>query len=231
MLPFLILLFTYFSGRLFFFDINCLLFGSKLQPVTLLKRILWGLVIFVLLPFPFPAVWFFVGYLFLCVWDSIFIPQNEKMRLIFYILQLLAPLIFLLFPVTVAGKMVRFPILANIRFWLILNGFLFTIKEGTIIIRWALNSLRAVPLAKKGASITDTEEYERGKWIGILERSFIYFLVLFDQVGAIGLIIALKSLARFNELNQKSFAEYFLIGSLLSLLVATVPAVIVRLLW
>ncbi|WP_150109312.1 hypothetical protein [Caldithrix abyssi] len=116
------------------------------------------------------------------------------------------------------------------RFWLVLLGFILTIKEGTIIIRMALNNLRTVPFSEENKE-TDKEEYERGKWIGILERTFIYFLIIFDQIGAIALIVALKSLARFNELNKRTFAEYFLIGSFLSLLVAAVPAVLVRLLW
>ena len=59
--------------------------------------------------------------------------------------------------------------------------------------------------------------------------TFLYFLIIFNQIGAIAIIIALKSLARFKELDDKNFAEYFLIGSLLSVLVAVIPAVIVLL--
>jgi hypothetical protein len=47
-------------------------------------------------------------------------------------------------------------------------------------------------------------------------------LGLSGQVGAIGFVIAAKSLARFKQLEDKDFAERYLLGTLLSVLIALV---------
>ena len=42
------------------------------------------------------------------------------------------------------------------------------------------------------------------------------------QYGAIGFVLTAKSLARFNQLNDQSFAEKYLVGTLLSSFLAIV---------
>jgi len=56
--------------------------------------------------------------------------------------------------------------------------------------------------------------------IGILERILVYYLVLNLQFTAIGFIIAAKSFARFKELEKREYAEYVLIGTLASTIIA-----------
>lgn len=59
-----------------------------------------------------------------------------------------------------------------------------------------------------------------GYLIGMLERVIILTLGLNGQLGAIGFVLAAKSLARFSQLNDKNFAEKYLVGTLLSVLIA-----------
>jgi hypothetical protein len=62
-----------------------------------------------------------------------------------------------------------------------------------------------------------------GFYIGILERLLVTSLIIFWpklDAAAIGLIFSAKSIARFPEFQKTRFAEYFLIGSLTSFLVA-----------
>jgi Protein of unknown function (DUF3307). len=59
-----------------------------------------------------------------------------------------------------------------------------------------------------------------GSWIGILEREIILLLGLLGQFGAIGFVLTAKSLARYKQLENKAFAEKYLIGTLLSALIA-----------
>ncbi len=60
-----------------------------------------------------------------------------------------------------------------------------------------------------------------GKWIGIMERMIILTLVIQNQYEAIGLLIAAKSLLRFNEANRPEIkTEYLLIGTLISISLA-----------
>ncbi|OLB09222.1 MAG: hypothetical protein AUH06_00200 [Gemmatimonadetes bacterium 13_2_20CM_69_27] len=63
-------------------------------------------------------------------------------------------------------------------------------------------------------------EISRGRAIGALERALALTLVLLGQYAAVGWIIAAKSLARFKALEDREFAEYFLIGTLASFLLA-----------
>jgi len=65
-----------------------------------------------------------------------------------------------------------------------------------------------------------------GAMIGILERVFTLTLVLVGQYMALGLILTAKSIARFEELKDRKFAEYYLIGTLSSMLFATLIGIL-----
>ena len=59
-----------------------------------------------------------------------------------------------------------------------------------------------------------------GATIGVLERLLIVTLILTGAEAAIGLVIAAKTLARFRQLDDRPFAEYYLLGTLASVSVA-----------
>lgn len=65
-----------------------------------------------------------------------------------------------------------------------------------------------------------------GMLIGWLERAIVFSLVMAGQSTAAVLTLTAKSVARFPALrrNEEGFAEYFLIGSLTSLVMALGPA-------
>jgi hypothetical protein len=54
--------------------------------------------------------------------------------------------------------------------------------------------------------------------------------VLLGEYSAVGWIIAAKSLARFKALEDREFAEYFLVGTLASFLLAVLAGVGLRIL-
>lgn len=66
------------------------------------------------------------------------------------------------------------------------------------------------------------DELRVGRFIGILERLLIAGLAVGGQFGAIGFVLAAKSIARFKEMDKRAFAEYYLIGTLLSVLIALI---------
>ena len=68
-----------------------------------------------------------------------------------------------------------------------------------------------------------------GVVIGVIERIIVLTLVLVDQYTAITVIFAAKSIARFNELKDRKMAEYYLIGTLLSIAFAMIVGIITRL--
>ncbi len=67
----------------------------------------------------------------------------------------------------------------------------------------------------------------RGQAIGILERWIVLTLVMAGQWGALGLLLAAKSVARFRDLEDRDLSEYYLIGTLTSVLLATATALLV----
>ena len=76
-----------------------------------------------------------------------------------------------------------------------------------------------------------TEEVENaGMYIGWLERFLVVTAILVQSPSLVGLILTGKSIARFPELKAK-FAEYFLIGTLLSVALAVVGGLVLAKLW
>lgn len=71
----------------------------------------------------------------------------------------------------------------------------------------------------------DDAEVRRGRVIGMLERSILLTLALLGQWQTIGFVVAAKSLARYRQLDEQHFAEYYLIGTLASLLIAVIIGV------
>lgn len=70
-----------------------------------------------------------------------------------------------------------------------------------------------------------------GRWIGILERLIILLLVVGDDAGAAALVVAAKAILRFPEITGEEphlSAEYVLVGSLASWLLAIVAGLAVK---
>lgn len=98
-----------------------------------------------------------------------------------------------------------------------LAALVFVHKGGTALVRGLLARYPAALAEGDGA-----EALRMGRAIGTLERWLAVPLVALGQWGALGLVLAAKSIARFPELSKRPFAEYYLIGTLASLLVAVV---------
>lgn len=90
---------------------------------------------------------------------------------------------------------------------------LFACKPSGILIQSLINNF------KPEIATTHEEIKNAGRTIGYLERLIIIILMAMNQYAAIGLVITAKSIARYEQLStEKAFAEYYLLGTLLSLL-------------
>lgn len=111
-------------------------------------------------------------------------------------------------------------------------GLLLCLHEANLAIRLALDRLGLRPAppdaAERTAPVISQQELRRGRIIGVLERIILFTLVLGGQYAALGFVVTAKAMARFKTLEDRDFAEYFLIGTLLSVLLAGGLALVVR---
>lgn len=131
----------------------------------------------------------------------------------------------------------NYPALEEI-IWLTV-GFLLVANEANLIIRHVFQTFNLAPLLPQASPETaaadkpapiDEREYNAGRIIGILERWLIYLLVATGGgYTVIAIIIAAKGFARFQQMDQREFAEYVLIGTLGSTLLAVLVAKLIGL--
>jgi hypothetical protein len=80
--------------------------------------------------------------------------------------------------------------------------------------------------ANSGGRFSDTQQ--AGRTIGFLERAIILTLTLSGAYTSIAFVLTAKSIARYKELENKDFAEYYLVGTLLSTLIAILGGLFLR---
>ncbi|HYK82081.1 MAG TPA: hypothetical protein VEU55_02970 [Gemmatimonadales bacterium] len=115
------------------------------------------------------------------------------------------------------------------RVLLLATAYLYVSGRGMVLIRSVLE-LPTLQMRRDEDRTAGAIDIARGRTIGALERALTLTLVLLGAYGAVGWIIAAKSLARFRALEDREFAEYFLIGTLASFLLALLVGVGIRVL-
>lgn len=76
--------------------------------------------------------------------------------------------------------------------------------------------------------LVQKEKVKIGALIGKLEREIILLLGIVSQFGAVGLVLTAKSLARYKQLEEQSFAEKYLVGTLVSTLIAVLCVIAIN---
>lgn len=108
-----------------------------------------------------------------------------------------------------------------------LNGIALTVLTHVlaVVLLWTWGTFFTVSIIglvrPSGLPEDPQEGLGAGEVIGILERLLVYTLVLAGSLVSVGFIVAFKSAARFPQFKQQAFAEYFLIGTLSSIGLAT----------
>lgn len=144
----------------------------------------------------------------------------------FFIDQLLHLLSLLFIWLWYADAEPDFSILNSTALWLTITiGFALTLPASflikNIIERWA-------PVANE---VSDDSLQNAGRYIGITERILVYTLILSGHIGAVGFLLAAKSVFRFGDLRQaqdRRLTEYILIGTLLSIGLALFSGLLVN---
>ncbi len=125
--------------------------------------------------------------------------------------------------------------------YLIAAIVIFNIRGGTYIVRGILNKCGALPEldVPKSTTVTtrpprvvtekivDVVEINRGRWIGNLERILTLAMVAEHSFSAIAFLMAAKGFIRSKDLENREWAEYFLLGTLASIAISLVGGMLI----
>ena len=109
---------------------------------------------------------------------------------------------------------------------LILTGIVFLTVPSSVVIKNAISRWDPDP----GDDSPDSLE-KAGAYIGVIERLFVFTFVMSGQWNAVGFLIAAKSVFRFGDLKEshdRKLTEYMLIGTLMSVGIASILGALVR---
>jgi hypothetical protein len=94
---------------------------------------------------------------------------------------------------------------------------------GGYLVRYLTKPMLKRPLKNEESS---EELQNAGMYIGWLERFIVLTALLLQSPATVGLILTAKSIARYPEFRSVRFAEYFLVGTLLSISLGIVGGLI-----
>lgn len=108
-------------------------------------------------------------------------------------------------------------------------GFLLIGKPSNIIFKKIFIRFKPASISKNDNElpIENNPNINAGATIGILERILILICIINGLYSSIGLILTAKSIARYNRIsNEPAFSEYYLLGTLSSVLFTIITYVI-----
>ena len=192
---------------------------KKVKSVKLYFHIcIHAVLLLLLLQFNLPAYW--LGFLLIVASHysidllKLYLQKKHTKRIWFFIDQILHVLVLLL----VSALYVDFSLsLKNIftdKILLLLIFILLVTSVSAIIIKIVITQWN--PETKKE---NDDSLAKAGRYIGILERLFVFVFAVTNHWEAIGFLLAAKSVFRFGDLTSskdRKLTEYILIGTLLS---------------
>jgi hypothetical protein len=103
----------------------------------------------------------------------------------------------------------------------------YSLRGGSYIVRGLLEKGALMPMQAAAGAGSDYQ-VRHGRLIGYLERIVIIIAIAAGSFEALGFLVAAKGLIRAKEFDDRRFAEYFLVGSLCSALVALVAGMMIR---
>ncbi|ARV05546.1 hypothetical protein BTO04_02015 [Polaribacter sp. SA4-10] len=170
------------------------------------------------LQFDFSKYWFAIVLIIVSHYSfdllKIYLQNKKSKRIWFFIDQFLHVLILSLASVFYTDFFFSFNDFFTDKILLLLIATLLVTYVSAIIIKIIITQWN--PESKKE---NDDSLAKAGRYIGILERLFVFIFVITNHWEAIGFLLAAKSVFRFGDLTSskdRKLTEYILIGTLLS---------------
>ncbi|NRR06245.1 DUF3307 domain-containing protein [Brevibacillus sp. RS1.1] len=107
--------------------------------------------------------------------------------------------------------------------------------EGKFLFSTEMNGIEDSSLTKKlkiteeiSYTLVQRDQISRGTIIGYIERLLVVIFTIYGAYPAIGFIVTAKSFARFKQLDDRQWAEYFLLGTLASMCLGIIFGILIR---
>ena len=99
-------------------------------------------------------------------------------------------------------------------------------KPADILIQKILKTYR--PTSEIRGNKIITKDNNTGRIIGMIERTIMLVFLAIGQYSSVGLVLTAKSIARYDRIaKEKDFAEYYLLGTLLSTIIVVLSSFII----
>src|SRR5690606_24925674 len=147
-------------------------------------------------------------------WAKLIFQKNSNSKSWFIIDQLMHLLILVIVTLMWTGIKVDFSWVNQERWIIATTAVVSLTLPSSVLIRILISGWTPKTGDKPKDSLQDA-----GKYIGIMERLFVFTFILTDHWEAIGFLLAAKSIFRFGDLKEskeRKLTEYVLIGTLLS---------------
>jgi len=202
---------------------------KKIKSLKLYFHIgIHALLLLILLEFNLQAYW--LGFLIIVLSHYIFdvsklyFQNKKRKRSWFFIDQCLHLFVLLCTTLIYIDVPVSFDEIFNTKAIILIIAMLLVTQVSAIIIKVIITQWNP-----EGKKRNDGSLAKAGRYIGILERLFIFIFVVTNHWEAIGFLLAAKSIFRFGDLTSskdRKLTEYILIGTLLSFGLAIVIGIL-----
>jgi len=145
---------------------------------------------------------------------KLYLQKNKTQRFLFFIDQILHILVLAIITNYYHPLVISLASILNEKILLLATAIVLLINVSSIIIKLIITQWN--PESKKE---NDDSLAKAGRYIGILERLFVFTFVITNHWEGVGFLLAAKSVFRFGDLTSskdRKLTEYILIGTLLS---------------
>lgn len=155
---------------------------------------------------------------FLLDLGKIYIQNKKNKRWLFFVDQVLHTIIIGIATYIYKPFTITFITSINENSLLLITGIIGVTFVASVVINMLLSHWNIKKILEEKEALKNA-----GKYIGMLERLFIFFFVIIARWEAVGFLLAAKSIFRFGDLTaskDRKLTEYVLIGTLLSFAIA-----------
>lgn len=140
---------------------------------------------------------------------------------------ILVILIILILGTTVSGHIIRI-LLGSLPGQLLTFEGKYTFKNEMTGTSYPENTGNSGLSEQYSYMIFNKHDLSRGKLIGYIERLLVILLTYYGSYPAIAFIVTAKSIARFKQMDDRDWAEYFLLGTLTSMFLGILFGILLR---